>query len=82
MRVVCVKRLNVEGGTVSNLTIGKQYDITILPIPRPEDDEMDENPKIKKCIVWSDDINSEYVYPLDSFVSLEDWRNQRIDNLL
>jgi hypothetical protein len=82
MRVVCVKRLNVEGGTVNNLTIGKQYDITILPIPIPEDDEMDENPKIKKCIVWSDDINSEYVYPLDSFVSLEDWRNQRIDNLL
>ena len=82
MRVICVKKLNVVGGTVSNLTIGKQYDISVLPTPIPEGDEMDTDPKIKNCIIWGDDINSEYIYPLDAFISLEEWRNQRLDKLL
>ena len=82
MRVVCIKKLNAEGSNVSNLTEGKLYNISILPTPVPEGDEMDENPKIKRCIVWSDDVNSEYIYPLEAFISLEDWRNQRLDNLM
>lgn len=82
MRVICVKKLNVVGGISSNLTVGKQYDISILPTPVPEGDEMDTDPKIKNCVVWVDDINSEYIYPLDAFVSLEEWRNNRLEHLL
>jgi hypothetical protein len=82
MIVICVKKLNVVGGTVSNLTIGKQYSISVLPTPVPEGDEMDENPKFKRCIVWGDDINSEYIYPLEAFVSLQEWREKRLEDLL
>jgi len=48
MIMVCIKRLNVIGGVVSNLTIGKQYDVSVLPIPLNESDEMKEpaNPKV------------------------------------
>lgn len=82
MKVVCVKKLNVVNGSVSNLTIGKQYNISILPTPVPEGDEMEENPKVKNCMVWGDDINSNYIYPLESFITLEEWRDLRLRKLL
>lgn len=40
MKMICVKRLNVIGGEVSNLTPGKQYDVSPLPIPLNEGDSI------------------------------------------
>lgn len=81
MIMVCVKQLNVVGGTVSNLTIGKQYSVSPIPVPIPEGDEMKE-PDNPKVWVWGDDINSEYQYPMEAFITLEQWREIQINKLI
>ena len=79
--MVCVKQLNVVGGVVSNLTIGKQYSVSPIPVPVPEGDEMKE-PEDAKVMVWGDDINSDYQYPVKAFVSIEQWRELQINKLI
>lgn len=79
--MVCVKQLNVVGGTVSNLTIGKQYSVSPIPVPVPEGDEMKE-PDNPKVWVWGDDINSEYQYPMEAFITLDQWRELQINKLI
>lgn len=81
MIMVCVKQLNVVGGTVSNLTIGKQYSVSPIPVPVPEGDEMKE-PDNPKVWVWGDDINSEYQYPMEAFITLDQWRELQINKLI
>ena len=81
MIMVCIKRLNVIGGVVSNLTIGKQYDVSVLPIPLNESDEMKE-PANPKVMVWGDDINSDYQYPMEAFVTLDEWREMQLNKLI
>lgn len=81
MRMICVKKMNVIGGTVSNLTIGKKYKVSIIPISLNEGDEIQEpiNPKV---MVWSDDINSQYQYPKEAFVTIDEWREIQLNKLL
>jgi hypothetical protein len=79
--MVCVKQLSVVGGVVSNLTIGKQYSVSPIPVPVPEGDEMKE-PNNPKVWVWGDDINSEYQYPMEAFVTLTEWRDIQINKLM
>jgi hypothetical protein len=79
--MVCVKQLSVVGGSVSNLTIGKQYSVSPIPVPVPEGDEMKE-PNNPKVWVWGDDINSEYQYPMEAFVTLEQWRELQLNKLI
>jgi hypothetical protein len=79
--MVCVKQLNVVGGTVSNLTIGKQYSVSPIPVTVPEGDEMKE-PTNPKVLVWGDDINSEYQYPMEAFVTLDQWRELQLNKLI
>lgn len=81
MVMVCVKQLNVVGGTVSNLTIGKQYSVSPIPVPVPEGDEMKE-PEDPKVMVWGDDINSDYIYPMKAFITLDQWRELQINKLI
>jgi len=81
MIMVCVKQLSVVGGSVSNLTIGKQYSVSPIPVPVPEGDEMKE-PNNPKVWVWGDDINSEYQYPMEAFVTLEQWRELQLNKLI
>ncbi len=81
MIMVCVKQLNVVGGSVSNLTIGKQYNVSPIPIPLPEGDEM-KTPDDPKVWVWGDDINSEYQYPMKAFITLDEWRQQQLNKLI
>jgi hypothetical protein len=79
--MVCVKQLNVVGGTVSNLTIGKQYNVSPIPIALPEGDEMKTTDE-PKVIVWGDDINSEYQYPMEAFITLGVWREQQLNKII
>lgn len=46
--MVCVKQLNVIGGVVSNLTIGKQYNVSPIPLPLYKGDviKKPDNPKV------------------------------------
>jgi len=81
MIMVCVKQLNVVGGTVSNLTIGKRYNVSPIPIALPEGDEM-KTPDEPKVIVWGDDINSEYQYPMEAFITLDKWRELQLNKLI
>lgn len=81
MIMVCVKQLNVVGGSVSNLTIGKQYNVSPIPIPLAEGDEMKE-PENPRVMVWSDDINSDYQYPMEAFVTLDKWRELQLNKLI
>ena len=81
MIMVCVKQLNVVGGTVSNLTIGKQYNVSPIPVPVPEGDEM-KTPDNPRVFVWGDDINSEYQYPMEAFVTLNQWRELQLNKLI
>ena len=67
--------------TVSNLTIGKQYNVSPIPTPVPEGDEMKE-PLHPKVMVWGDDINSDYQYPMDAFVTLDQWRELQLNKLI
>jgi hypothetical protein len=78
--MVCIKKLNVIGGEVSNLTIGKQYNISVIPIALNESDEMQEplNPKV---MVWGDDISSDYQYPMEAFVTLDEYRQIQLGKL-
>ena len=79
--MVCVKQLNVVGGSVSNLTIGKQYSVSLLPLALLPLESMEKH-KYKKVMVWGDDINSEYQYPIEAFVTLEEWRELQIEKLI
>lgn len=79
--MVCVKQLNVVGGSVSNLTIGKQYSVSLLPLAVLPFQSMDEH-KYKKVMVWGDDINSDYQYPIEAFVTIEEWRELQIGKIL
>ena len=81
MKMVCVKKMNVVGGTVSSLTIGKIYSVSPLPIPLNEGDEMKE-PTDPWVMVWGDDVNSDYQYPMEAFVSLEEWREIQLGKLI
>lgn len=81
MKMVCVKKMNVVNGTVSNLTIGKIYSVSPLPIPLNEGDEMKE-PTDPRVMVWKDDINSDYIYPMEAFVTLEEWRDIQLGKLI
>lgn len=81
MIMVCVKQLNVVGGTVSNLTIGKRYNVSPIPIALPEGDEM-KTPDEPKVIVWGDDINSGYQYPMEAFITLDKWRELQLNKLI
>jgi len=81
MEMICVKLLPVVGGTTCNLTIGKKYSVVAIPIPLNEGDEMREpvNPQV---FVFGDDINSEYVYPMEAFITIGEWRERQINNIL
>ena len=73
MIMVCVEQLNVVGGTESNLTIGKQYNVSPLP-----DDIV---------FVWFEGLTQVYeelhpMYPMEAFVTLDVWRQQQIDKLI
>lgn len=81
MKMICVKRLNVIGGKVSNLTPGKQYDVSPIPIPLNDDDDILRIPDEPKVMVWSDDINSDYLYPMSAFLTIEEWRQKQLDEL-
>jgi hypothetical protein len=84
--MVCVKQLNVVGGTESNLFIGKQYNVSPIPTPIPEDDEMKE-PEYPRVWVWLEGLEGESlyqprIYPMDAFVTLDIWRQQQLNKLI
>lgn len=83
MIMVCVKQLNVVGGTVSNLSIGKQYRVSPIPVPVPEDDEMKE-PEDRRVFVWFEGTTPYLprIYPMESFVTLDEWRNIQLNKLV
>lgn len=81
MIMVCVKQLNVVGGAVSNLTIAKQYNVSPIPLALYKGDVM-KKPDNPKVLVWGDDINSEYQYPMEAFITLEEWRERQINKIL
>ncbi len=80
MEMICIKLLPVVGSESCNLTIGKKYSVSVLPIPLNEDDEMKE-PTDPRVMVWGDDINSDYIYPMEAFISLDEWRESQLNNL-
>ena len=93
--MVCVKKLNIIGGTDSNLTIGKQYNVIHIPVNIPEDDEMkyNDNPGI---LVLGETINDviETIndviygnqtiekYPEEAFADICVWREQQLGKLI
>ena len=81
--MVCVKQLNVVGGTGSNLTIGKQYSVSPVPVPVPEGDEMKE-PEDRRVFVWFEGTTPYLprIYPMEAFVTLDVWRQQQIDKVI
>jgi hypothetical protein len=83
MIMVCVKQLNVVGGTGSNLTIGKQYSVSPVPVPVPEGDEMKE-PEDPRVFVWFEGRTSYLprVYPMEAFVTLDQWRDIQLNKLI
>ena len=83
MIMVCVKQLNVVGGTVSNLYIGKQYNVSPMPIPVPEGDEMKE-PEDPRVFVWFEGTTPYLprIYPMEAFVTLDEWRNIQLNKLV
>jgi hypothetical protein len=89
MVMVCVKELNIIGGTDSNLTIGKQYNVIHVPITIPEDDEMKYNDS-PGILVISDTINNLIYgncqtiekYPEEAFVELFVWRELQLNKLV
>ena len=81
MEMICVKLLPVVGGTSCNLTLGKKYHVVTIPIPLNEGDEMRE-PTNPQVFVFGDDLNSEYVYPMAAFMTIDDWREQQLNNIL
>jgi hypothetical protein len=83
MIMVCVKQLNVVDDTESNLVIGKQYNVSPMPIPVPEGDEMKE-PQDPKVFVWFEGVNPNLprVYPMEAFVTLDQWRELQLNKLI
>jgi len=83
MIMVCVKQLNVVDGTESNLSIGKQYNVSPIPTPIPEDDEMKE-PEYPRVWVWleGESIYQPRIYPMEAFVTLDQWRDLQINKLI
>ena len=88
MIMVCVKKLNIIGGTDSNLTIGKQYNVIHIPVNIPEDDEMkyNDNPGI---LVLGETINDVIYgnqtiekYPEEAFADICVWREQQLGKLI
>jgi hypothetical protein len=79
MLMVCVKKMSVVGGTVSNITVGKSYNTSILLNPPNESDEIQESSRL---MVWGDDVNSDYQYPKEAFVSIQEWREIQLGKLL
>ena len=86
--MVCVKKLNIIGGTDSNLTIGKQYNVIHIPVNIPEDDEMkyNDNPGI---LVLGETINDVIYgnqtiekYPEEAFADICVWREQQLGKLI
>ena len=77
--MVCVKKMSVVGGTVSNITVGKSYNTSILLNPPNESDEIQESSRL---MVWGDDVNSDYQYPKEAFVSIQEWREIQLGKLL
>ena len=87
--MVCVKKLNIIGGTDSNLTIGKQYNVIHIPVNIPEDDEMkyNDNPGI---LVLGETINDVICgnyqtiekYPEEAFADICVWREQQLGKLI
>jgi hypothetical protein len=83
MIMVCVKQLNVVDGTESNMSIGKQYNVSPIPVPIPEDDEMKE-PEDPRVWVWleGENLYQPRIYPMESFVTLDQWRDLQINKLI
>lgn len=81
MKMVCVKKMNVIGGKVGNITPGKKYNVSVIPIALNEGDEIQE-PIIPKVMVWGDDINSDYQYPMEAFVTIDEWREMQLTKIL
>ena len=83
MIMVCVKQLKVVGGVESNLTIGEQYNVSPMPIPVPEGDEMKE-PEDPKVFVWFKGTTPYLprVYPMEAFVTLDQWRELQLNKLI
>lgn len=81
MEMICIKLLPVVGSESCNLTIGKKYEVSVLPIPLNEGDEMKE-PSDPRVMVWGDDINSDYIYPKEAFITVSEWREQQLNNIL
>ncbi len=81
--MVCVKQLSVVGGTESDLTIGERYSVSPIPIALPEDDEM-KLPDEPKVFVWFDGISKDKkrVYPMEAFVTLDQWRELQLNKLI
>jgi len=79
MIMVCVKQLNVVGGTESDLSIGKQYNVSPIPTLIPEDDEM-KIPDEPKVFVWFDGTRK--IYPMEAFVTLDQWRELQLNKLI
>ena len=75
MEMICVKKLPIIGST--NLTIGKKYSVIFLPVLILKV----EKPTMPKVFV-KDDLNSEYQYPIEAFVSIKEWRDIQLDKLL
>ena len=79
--MVCVKQLSVVGGTESDLSIGEQYSVSPIPITLPEDDEM-KLPDEPKVFVWLDKTKNRPVYPMEAFVTLDQWRELQLNKLI
>jgi hypothetical protein len=80
--MVCVKQLSVVGGTESDLSIGEQYSVSPIPIALPEDDEM-KLPDEPKVFVWFDKTTKNRpVYPMEAFVTLDQWRELQLNKLI
>lgn len=81
MEMICVKLLPVVGGTSCNLTLGKKYNVVTIPTPPNEGDEMRE-PSNPQVFVFGDNLKSEYVYPMSAFVTVDEWRDIRLNDLI
>jgi len=81
--MVCVKQLNVVGGTESDLSIGERYSVSPIPTLIPESDEM-KTPDEPKVFVWFDGTSKDKrrIYPMEAFVTLEQWRELQLNKLI
>ena len=86
-KMVCIKKMNFVGGLTSNITPGKKYNVIKLPIRVNECDEIQE--PFKQVIVLPEDINTlsdditfRLTYPLEAFVTLDEWREIQLSKIL